>query len=145
MKKTKLIVVVISLILWISFVLIDVYSGKKNLKENRNYIKELNVNLTGVINEIQPLGHASGLLHVNLYDSNYTYLDEKEKSGRYFIVIKSNKAEIYITEIPLIKVNDSIVIDKRIFIYRDTELVLDIPIMIPNRRVLKRLKKRHKL
>ena len=112
------------LILFFMFFLINTKYGLQNVKKNTRYIDSLNISLKGKILDIKKLDRGAGLILLSPINSNYKQFDGRSRV-QYFLVVKNNKAEIYIPNIDNMQINDSMVIEKRnILIYRKTDLIL---------------------
>jgi hypothetical protein len=119
--KTNIKVLIIgSFVLFIIF-LYNIYKIPSDIREANEYIESLNINLKGKISSITPLGHDSGLLSINISNSNHKYFDDRKSNYRNFIVIKDSVAEIYFVGIGFINLNDDLnLVGDKIFIYDDS-------------------------
>lgn len=124
-------------------VIYTVINNKQKTYNDSKYIKSLNLSLKGKIVNISPLGSGSGLLNLEIEKSNYNFLDDRKEKENYFIVIKNNIADLFIIGISNIKINDSIIIEDKIKIYRDGVMIDELGInLTPNKHSLSPIDKK---
>lgn len=104
------------------------FYGKKVSNNSFDYLKETNLQLSGKVINLVKLrqGHDYGVLKVDVEKTSISYYDERGKREKYFGVIKGNKAEIIVTFISIIEINDKIVIDGTNFkVIRNDKIIRD--------------------
>src|SRR5690554_2636622 len=89
---------------------------KDNLYEVdiKNFRGIEDLKLTGVIYEvIDNIGnyHGTGILRVNIIETNVEYYDPRDHQANYYCIIKNGKAELYVKGVSDIKPNDSIFVN----------------------------------
>jgi|SRR5690625_707888 len=70
--------------------------------------------LTGEVYEVlDNIGnyHSTGILRVNIIDSNIELYDPRDKQANYYCIIKNGQAEVYESELTGTKKGDTILID----------------------------------
>lgn len=90
--------------------------SKDNLYEVdiKNFRGIEDLKLTGVIYEvIDNIGnyHGTGILRVNIIETNIEYYDPRDKQINYYCIIKYGKSEIYLNNLSEVTVGDTITID----------------------------------
>lgn len=113
---TRLVImIVISLVIYNLYMFRDdiFYKPKDNLKvvgiENFKGIE--NLILIGEVYEVlDDIGnyHSTGILRINIIETNMEYYDPRDKQANYYCIIKNGKAEIYESELSDIKKGDII-------------------------------------
>jgi len=106
--KKPLIIFSLMLSLFIAFVIY----GKSISQKNVDYLKEVNLRLSGTVYDITELkqGHDIGILSLDLISTSIKKYDERNNRKIYFGVIDGDKAEIIFTFISIIKIGDEIII-----------------------------------
>lgn len=116
---TILVIIVVTLL-----VLFNLYMFKDdiffrpddNLEEVdiKNFKGIKNLKLTGEVYDVlSDIGnyHSTGILRVNIIETNMEYYDPRDKQANYYCIIKQGKAEFYVKGVSDIKPNDSIYIN----------------------------------
>ena len=73
-----------------------------------------NLKLTGEVYEVvDNIGnyHGTGILRVNIIETNIEYYDPRDHQANYYCIIKNGKAELYVKGVSDIKPNDSIFVN----------------------------------
>ena len=73
-----------------------------------------NLKLTGEVYEVvDNIGnyHGTGILRVNVIETNIEYYDPRDHQANYYCIIKNGKAEIYINNLSKVTVGDTISIN----------------------------------
>lgn len=101
--------------------------GFRNSAKDIKYYQEVNLNLSGIINEVRPLnsyGHDFGVISIKIIKSNIKNYDERKNLDRYLGVIKNNRAELVFESISSVMQGDSIVLNIQNYkLYRNGKLI----------------------
>jgi len=90
------------------------------------YFQNLNLRLSGIVEEKQIVTNDAGMIYINVLKSNIHSYDIRNSGKYYYCVIKDNKAEIIEGGLSSIEIGDSIIIDsysKSFSVYRNGKLV----------------------
>jgi hypothetical protein len=79
-------------------------------RASEDYFKKLNLNLTGIVTDVQTVTGGNGMLYVDIRNSNIKDYDIRKDGGYYYCVIHNGKADI-ITHTSDINIGDSIIIN----------------------------------
>ena len=122
--KTKKILLLLSLLFCV-FLLLVLSDYFQSIKDNKK-IDQLNLSLTGIVTKKESFtyGHGYGFVLIDIYKSNYSDFDPREKKQDYFFIIKQRKCVFVFGGISRVQIGDSIVVNKRdIFLYRNNKKV----------------------
>lgn len=135
-KKSLLIL----LILFILIICVDFFTEDETYIDDQNYIKELNIDLKGKIQDIYKLkyGHNYGIITVDISESSVKKLDERKNRKRFLGFIKNKFGYFVLGTISDFQIGDSIVIKSNLYnLYRSNqEVVRDKNIILPPKDVV---------
>jgi len=110
--------VVVALVLFNLYMFRDdiFYRPNDNLKvvDVKDFRGIENLKLTGEVYEVvDNIGnyHGTGILRVNIIETNIEYYDPRDHQANYYCIIKNGKAELYVKGVSDIKPNDSILVN----------------------------------
>lgn len=116
---TRLVImIVISLVIYNLYMFRDdiFYKPKDNLKvvgiENFKGIEDL-ILIGEVYEVLDDIGnyHSTGILRINIIETNMEYYDPRDKQANYYCIIKNGKAEIYESNLSKVNIGDTLLIN----------------------------------
>ncbi len=125
--------------------------NKKSKSDDIDYINELDLSMIGKVESTTRLSYNCALVHIEVTSANLDLIDDRSDKSRYYIILKNDKAELYIEDAIEILKNDSIVIDDKIYIFRDNKKIIEKEIALPPKTsfsenfLMKEIKKAHKI
>ena len=93
--------------------IISAFYMKSRINRDNEYLKEINLSLSGNVTDIFELkqGHDFGIITLDVIKSSRKYYDERSNRKTYFGIIKDSKAKIAVNFISSIELNDEIIIN----------------------------------
>lgn len=105
--------ILIRLSLVFGLFLLILFFAKRKSSKNIDYLKKVNLQLTGIVTDVVKLKqeHGYGIISLDVISSSIKNYDERTSREAYLGIIKGDKAEIVVTFTAIVKKKDSIIID----------------------------------
>lgn len=142
--------ILVGIILFSGFIVFNVKRNNKIEKALLDKINSIDLSLQGKISGLTKISYNCAIVGIEIDTSNYSHLDERHLGNNYFIVIRSNVAELFIEDAPELRKGDSIsILNDKINIYRDKERIEEVYVtlvsLFKNENFFNEVRRAHKL
>lgn len=131
-KKIKIYILLsIIPIFFIIFFLIRIYNSNS---QRENYIKDFDVSFSGIVKKKKKISNGAGIVYLEVAKTTHPFYDVRKTNKMYLCVIKDGKADLVLSQLFLIEIGDSIVVNsqkKKINLYRNNVLNKEWNLFLP--------------